>query len=85
MEFYPGILRQKSESESGIREGKMEGDFTFLPEVGKGFQFFGKPLNDAADVRVVWTSPVTEILSNRGGRMVFKTLNTTYELEYTVN
>lgn len=84
MEFHKGKLRQKSESESGIRGGEIEGSFDLLPEVGRGFRFVGEPLNPQADMRLVWTSPVVGILSNEGGKMMFKTENTTYELEYTL-
>jgi hypothetical protein len=83
--FIPGVLSQVSESETGIRGLEIEGEFEFLPEVGRGFQIFGKPINSAADVRMVWTSRVQKIVDSEPGKTTFKTENTLYTLEYTVS
>jgi len=83
--FVFGTLTQVSESETGIRGLEIEGDFEFFPEIGRGFQIFGKPINSEADVRLVWTSRVQEIVASKPGEITFKTENTTYTLKHSVS
>lgn len=67
---------------SGIapRTSSIEGFCFRLPELGKPFTVWGEPLDPEAEIRSWRTSLVTVVEDDDVDRVVFETLNSTYEL-----
>lgn len=63
-------------SHQNLRTDSVEGDAPRLPAIGRRFVMAAPPLDPAADIRLVETSPVMTV-SNDG----FTTLNSRYKLE----
>lgn len=81
---YEGILTNESPNHNNLRTKSVEGQFRKLPEEGRAFFIFGEPLNKAANLRSINTSPVKSIKHElRGSTMLFKTeTGSTYRLDY---
>lgn len=74
------ILRNKSKGHCNLRTPEITGMFFFKPEVGKQFCFTASPLEEGFNFRVVATSIVKKIKSNKN-IILFYTENSIYELE----
>lgn len=69
-------LTRLESSHRNLRTDSVEGDAPRLPKVGHRFSMAAAPLDPAADIRLIETSPVFELVP--GG---FKTMNSHYQLE----
>ena len=82
-------LTKLKSNHTQLRTDVIEGMIPLLPKVGLSFSIYAKPLDEAADVRIVTTTPiehlteVSEDLSGESGKRVwaFDTANSTYRLE----
>jgi hypothetical protein len=68
-----------------LRNNGMEGIFSKFPETNLPFVLVGKPLTEGASSRVIRTSVIQSVEEvydddNTLRKIVFKTLNSTYEL-----
>ena len=79
---YKGIFSNQSKDHNNLRTNSLEGHFTKPPAVGKPFSIAGQSLTEGGSMRLVSTSPVTEILMDTGGSVIFKTENSEYRLDY---
>jgi len=71
----------KGKHPNGINEGHIaEGIFTEFPKVGESFMLFYEKLRA---YRYFHTSTVTKIVNESDKEILFKTLNSTYNLEFT--
>lgn len=84
-DMVQGTLTQESDSDTGLRTPEVKGHFRYLPEVGHGQQFFAEPLDPRGSIRVIWTSPIVEIVTTEPGKCTFRTENTLYTLKWNVN
>jgi hypothetical protein len=81
-----GILtRVEVTTQSGhLRTNAIEGDFMIIPVVGKSFEIYGESLTKFGEgtlgFRQVRTSTVQDVKQEEG-KYIFKTLNSTYELQ----
>ena len=77
-----GILtRLETSPDSGhLRTNSIEGNFSVVPVAGVSFDMFGTPLTEGAHLRWIRTSTVKEV-NQEEGKYIFKTLNSTYELQ----
>jgi|WetSurSiteA1Bulk_404760.scaffolds.fasta_scaffold55583_2 hypothetical protein len=83
-----GILtRLEVSPQSGhLRTNAIEGDFMVIPVIGKSFEIYGESLTKLGEgtlgFRQVRTSTVQDVKQEEG-KYIFKTLNSTYELQLT--
>ncbi len=66
---------------NALRTKEVEGTTNELPKVGQRFELMGEPINNRYSMRHVSTSPVQSVGKKKEGKILFKTLNSTYELE----
>lgn len=64
--LYIGTLEKISSTTNALRTETVRGTFC-LPQVGRQFRLVGESLTEGADLRLVQTSPVTEMVRIQGG------------------
>jgi len=70
----------EAKSANPLRTASVRGSFLIEPKVGWPFQLANDQPLTGVGARVVVTSPVKQITSHNGQRIVFNTENSTYEL-----
>jgi hypothetical protein len=78
---YTGTFRKVVGGEA-VRTKEMVGEFMNLPKEGHPFVMFGEPLDKTQNARMIHTSPVVGIVSDTGSSVLFRTENSTYEVDY---
>lgn len=80
MRIFKVLLTKVESNHNNLRTNEIEGATLALPEIGKGFDMSGEPLDPAMAVRVINTTEIKELEQN-GDEFTFKTLNSTYKLK----
>ncbi len=75
------VILSKIDGGDAVRTSGVRGTCPFEPSIGRSFQMYAEPLTEGAFVRMIWTSPVREIIKN-GETTVIITDNSTYGLEF---
>lgn len=73
-----GVLKKIESSHNNLRTSEMEGVFSEFPKIGESFQIFGKGLKIGN--RLIYTSPIKEILESDDNSITFKTHYSKYHL-----
>lgn len=74
-------LTKIESTHSNLRTDLIEGKCIDLPEIGESFFVVAPPLDPTKDFRMVNTSEVKELTTLPDGKILFKTANSTYEIE----
>jgi len=77
-----GKLTKLSQNVNALRTDDIEGEFENLPTIGEHFIIINdEPINPIASGRIVRTSKIEEIRSEKENQYEFDTENSTYLLE----
>ena len=80
-----GILTKLSENKNAFRTKSIFGWFNELPQIEDNFSIYNnQPLSIEEGLRTVITSPVQEMTLGEK-TIIFKTLNSTYQLDYKLS
>jgi predicted secreted acid phosphatase len=82
--MYQVILKKVNSKHNQIRTDEVTGECQFLPEVGKTFVMFAEPLNLEANMRVIQTSKIEQVIGS-DTIMTFNTQYSSYELNVISN
>lgn len=74
-------LTKKMSNHQHLRTDWVEGETGDLPTIGECFVMFAKPLDPAADIRGIKTTPVISLEYLGNNTIMFKTANSIYALE----
>jgi hypothetical protein len=72
-------LIKVTSNHQNLRDDVIEGEAEFLPKVGERF-FMTAPPRDSGNIRVLETSPVTEVTRTDEDTYEFSTRNSRYDL-----
>lgn len=84
--MFNAKITKLSENANKLRTATMDGKSGKLPTIGESFYIFGEALDkNVGNARQINTSMVTEVVSfdPHERRIIFKTLNSTYQLDLT--
>ena len=78
---YRVLLTKVESTNKNLRTNTVEGQTIELPQEGKGFFLIGEALTSGATARFIQTSEIVSVKKIGDSVYIFKTLNSTYNLE----